>query len=73
VRDPDWNRRKRSITSPILKNDIRENVVSEYFLAAGGEVGPFHRLLLLLFGNNVGDDAVPLPEFDRVAGPKLGF
>ncbi len=64
-RQRSWNRHKRSITSPILKDDIRENTVSQYFPGAGLEIRPLSRFFLYFFGNNACDDCVSLPQFDR--------
>jgi hypothetical protein len=66
-------RRKRSITSPILKDDIRENAIPRYFPSAGLEIWPFPRLFFRLFWNNAGDDAVALPKLHRVTRPEPSF
>jgi len=64
---------KRSITTPVLKDDVRENSVSEYFLATSLEIWPLSRFFFGLFGNNASDNAITLPELDGVSRAKPGF
>ena len=66
-RQRSWNRHKRSITSPILKDDIRENTVYQYFPGAGLEIRPLPRFFLDFFGNNAGDYLVPFSKFYDLA------
>jgi len=72
-RQRSWNRRKPSITSPILKDDIRENTVSQYFPGAGFEIWPLPRCFFRFFWNNAGDDAVAFPEFNSAPRPEPRF
>jgi hypothetical protein len=72
-RQRSWNRHKRSITSPILKDNIRENAVSQYFSGAGLEIRPLPRLFFRFLGNNACDDAIAFSEFDGVSRPKPSF
>jgi hypothetical protein len=65
-----WNRHKRSITSPVLKDNIRQNSVAKYFLGAGLEIWPVRRFFFRLFRDNAGDDAITLPELDGIASAK---
>ena len=58
------------MTSPILKDDIRENTVSQYFPGAGFEVWPLPRFFFRLFRNNAGDDAVTLSQFHGFSCPQ---
>jgi hypothetical protein len=67
------NRRKRSITTPVLEDDIRENSVAEYFSGAGLEIRPLPRLFVRSLRNDTRDYLVPFSKFYDFAGAEPGF
>src|SRR5271155_5649194 len=58
--------------STLLNDNVgaRQDSVSEYFSAARREIGPLYRLLVLLLGNNVGDDAITIPQLHGLPRPQ---
>jgi hypothetical protein len=67
------SRHKRSTTPAILKHDIRENSVAEYFSGAGLEIRPLPRLFVSSLRNDTRDYLVPFSKFYDFAGAEPGF
>src|SRR5207245_1270308 len=69
------NPRRSSVTPPLLDDQIgsRQNAIADNLFCTCGEVRPLDRTLVLLLGDNMPDDTVALPKFDRISRSQPRF
>lgn len=63
----------RSITPPILQDDIRKNPITEHRLASRFKIRQIRGLFLICLGDDTRDHLFAFPQFDGLPGTQPGL